>query len=160
MISQEAHLYSVLSLLGHFCSVSETFSLFCSPIPKRMDQRVILCLDTCCYFFSVLTPTLSFTFIFLIAVKPAAAINHESECSYCLFLIQPAGCRGCRLPRRPLASSLLLCQLTDHPRLCLHALAWPQRLMGNLSSSVCVSKQKNINLMFAKTSNPLPLSLN
>lgn len=80
-----------------------------------------------CYFSVLIShnfPLASFTFV------ASLLWNHK----HCLILIQPDACDGC--PWRPLLHSLLLCQLTDHPPLDLHAMTWLQSLVGNPSSSV------------------------
>lgn len=123
LISQEPHISSVRPFVGSFLFGFSDLLITLQPSTKTygstndaaapfifLQQYLLFFCSNTCYLSA--SPTISLTFIFLTTVKPPAAIIMTLQCfphSACslsrLFL----------LPRRPLADSLLLCQLTDRP---------------------------------------------
>lgn len=149
LISQEPHISSARPFVGPFLFSFPDLLITLQPDTKphgSTNDSEALFISYNTRYSCVLIPEtslplsiISFAFIFLAAVKPAAAINHRVFVFHtaCSLLWPP-------LPRRPLAHSLLLCQLADHPRLCL-CMHPPRRLrlMGNLSPAVCVQAEES-----------------
>lgn len=133
---------------GHFCLDPQTFSLFCSLIPKHTNQPMIqlsnlfwtnnaplyLCLLLCCNssYFSA-SPTVSFTSSSLIDVKAGLAVIHHEHGRFCFL---PAVCCDCLFPEdHSLAACYCVHSLTTHDNACMTWLG-PKRPTGNVPLSV------------------------